>query len=135
MYEQSKTYRDLQVEFSSGLYGGLSFASVFAFLILDHWVYAVLIYVLIGSIFYRDKPLRFLLSTKFVYPVTFFLLFFFSAIAPVLILSLFSSALSELIGMLLIPIGAILIFIFLWWFYTHKRLRENGWVSVSGRFN
>jgi len=135
MNTQPKTYRDLQVEFSSGIYGGLSFACAISYLVMDHWVYPVLVYAVIGYIFYRDKPLRFLLSLRAIYLTLFIFLFFISSVAPILILSLFRSNISDLIGRLLIPIGSVSIFIFLWIFYTHERLQKNGWINISGRFN
>mgnify|MGYP005869638949 CR=1 FL=1 len=135
MNAQSTTYRDLQVEFSSGSYGGLSFACAFSYLVMDHWIYTALMYTVVGYIFYRDKPLRFLLSLKAIYSAILIFLFFVSSVAPLLILSLFRSNISDLIGRLLIPIGSVSIFIFLWIFYTHERLQKNGWTNVSGRFN
>lgn len=135
MNGNTKEYRDLQVEFAPGIYGGLSAASVFAFLLLGHWLFAVAAWLLIGFIFYRDKPLRFLLRGQLLLSVLASFLFCLGTVAPTFILSMQYSAFSELVGMLLIPIGGVSLSIFLLKFYTHERLKENGWVNISGRFN
>ena len=131
---KEKKYRDLQVEYAPGVYAGFSMFSPSIFFIEDNLLYFILGLFFIALFILKDSPLRFLLSQNRLACVTFMSLLACTNIIPLVIFFLADSPLSELIRMLIIPVGSVSIFIFVWCYYTHENLQKHGWVSVSDKW-
>ena len=134
MQIEKNTYQSLQVEFAPGLYMGMIIASSFAY-IANNYIYTVMCWALIVFYYYKNKPLRYLFSVYKSSFTIFTTLIITSILLPITISLLFSTAMSEFIMMLSIPIGPILVFLFLINFYTHEKLSSQGWVNISGKYN
>lgn len=132
----SKRYRRLQVEFAPGVYAGCTLISTYILLASNSWLLFLFSLSLVAFILFFDKPFRFLLS-KSLMGLIFFVLFFSIPMLSALVLTFFQSgsAMLDFLGILSLPVGGVLTFIFVWKFYTYERLDKTGWVNISGRFN
>ena len=130
-----KEYRTLQVEYAAGKYGGFSMIASFMYFLTDSFLYALLSLFAFYIFLYFDKPLKYVLSSEKILGSSFIVLSLITIIGPMLIFNLVQYPENELIAFLLLALGCVSIFIFLWRYYTHSKLEQLGWINISGRWN
>ncbi len=130
-----KKYRSLQVEFAPGIYAGFVMLGLLVAVTTGNLLYMAVMWLWIFFVYYKDKPLRYIFSKNILYKWIFILFIVFVNIIVGIFSVMGGSDLTELFVMILIPVSAIFIFLFLVKIYTHEKLVAYGWKNISGRFN
>lgn len=127
----NKEFSIKQVEYAPGVYAGMCFTSAILHPLFDNWGYTVLFWFLFMVMAFTDKPLKFIFSKEPFVLVGFVSISVTTIITPFIFYNIEVYPEIKLASDLIIGIGPVLLFLYIWKNHNSSKLEHYGWHCVT----
>lgn len=127
-----RRYFGPQVNYAPGMYSAIAISAPVLFMKFDSVYVCIAAWCAFFLAVIYNKPLLFLIKSDRIFRICFSVFSVFSAFLPVLILLIFSSNEAALAAEVMTPFGAVSVFLYLLFFFTHEKLQRYKWIMEKG---